>query len=55
MALTGTISAESVQFKAVDADGMDAYDVKFEHGSAPWWIRLNSNGTISGSRFGMSQ
>ncbi len=46
---------ESVRFTRVDWNGMDAYDVEFKHGSASFGIKLNSNGTISGSRFGESQ
>jgi hypothetical protein len=48
-------AVQSVRFKKVEPDGSDAYEVKFEHGSAPWWIRLSSNGLVAGSRFGRSE
>jgi cyanophycinase len=42
---------QSIAFKAVAQNGMDIYDVKFEHGSTEWRIALNADGKIVGLLF----
>ena len=38
---------QSMVFKGVDGDGMELYDVTFEHGRVEWFIApLNSDGRV---------
>ncbi len=53
--LQSTIGAlgavQSVSFKGVGQDGVDIYEVKFEHGSTEWRIVLGPDGKIEGVSF----
>ena len=42
---------QSVQFKSVGPGGADVYEVKFEHGTAQWRIKLTPDGKIGTSFF----
>lgn len=44
-------AVQSVQFKSVGPAGGDAYEVKFEHGTAQWRIKLTPDGKIGTSFF----
>jgi beta-lactamase regulating signal transducer with metallopeptidase domain len=39
-------AVQSIQFKQVEADGSDAYDVIYAHGSLRWRILLNADGAV---------
>ena len=44
-------AVQSVQFKSVGPAGADVYEVKFEHGTAQWRIKLTPDGKIGTSFF----
>jgi CubicO group peptidase (beta-lactamase class C family) len=44
-------AVRSVQFESVSPAGVDVYEVRFEHGTAQWWIKLGPDGKIWTSRF----
>ena len=43
---------QSVEFRNVTPQGMDAYDVHHEHGTSNWQIMLSTDGKIQGALFG---
>jgi beta-lactamase regulating signal transducer with metallopeptidase domain len=53
--LTKLGAMQSMQFQKVAANGMDAYDVMFEHGVVRWWIKLDDGGKVVALRFGANR